>query len=99
MHKASRAMTVKKAYFDVKICNPTAQSYRNSSMEAVYRSQERGKCRQYEERIREVELSSFTPPVFSIFEGMGKSTAVTYKHLADLISAKLFIQRNYKFCL
>ena len=34
---------------------------------AVYRSQERGKCRQYEEQIREAEMSSFTPLVFLIF--------------------------------
>ena len=77
-----------RAFFDVRICNPTAQSYRKSSLEAVYRLQERGKRRQYEERIREVEMSSFTPLVFSIFGGMSKSTAVAYKHLADLISAK-----------
>ena len=77
-----------KAFFDVRICNPTAQSYCSSSLEAVYRSQERGKRRQYEERIREVEMSSFTPLVLSIFGGMSKSTLVAYKHLADLISAK-----------
>ena len=44
-----------RAFFDVMICNHTAQSYRNSSLEAVHRSQERGKPRQCEERIREVE--------------------------------------------
>ena len=49
-----------RAFFDVRICNPTAQSYHNSSLEAVYRSQERGKHRQYEERVREVKMSSFT---------------------------------------
>ena len=73
-----------RAFFDVRICNPTAQSYHNSSLEAVYQLQERGKRRQYEERIREVEMSSFTPLVFSIFGGMSKSTAAAYKHLADL---------------
>ena len=67
-----------RAFFDVRICNPTAQSYRKSSLEAVYRLQERGKRRQYEERIREVEMSSFTPLVLSIFGGMSKSTAVAY---------------------
>ena len=40
------------------ICNSTAQSNCNSSLEAVYRSQERGKRRQYEERIRKVDMSS-----------------------------------------
>ena len=77
-----------RAFFDVRICNPTAQSYLNSSLEAVYRSQERGKRRQYKECIREVEMSSFTPLVFSMFGGMSKSTAVAYKRLADLISVK-----------
>ena len=77
-----------RAFFNVRICNPTAQSYRNSSLEAVYRSQEREKRRQYEERINVVEMSSFTPLVFSIFGGMRKCTAVAYKRLADLLSVK-----------
>ena len=77
-----------RAFFDVRICNPTAQSYRNSSLEAVYRSQEREKRRQYEERINVVEMSSSTPLVFSIFGGMSKCTAVAYKRLADLLSVK-----------
>ena len=77
-----------RAFFDVRICNPTARSYRHSSLQSVYRSQERLKCRQYEERIRDVEMSSFTCLVFSIFGGMSKLTAVVYKRLADLLSAK-----------
>ena len=76
------------AFFDVRICNPTTQSFRNSSLEAVYRSQEREKRRQYEERINVAEMSSFTPLVFSIFGGMSKCTAVAYKRLADLLSVK-----------
>ena len=77
-----------RAFFDVRICNPTARSYRHSSLQAVYRSHERSKRRQYEERIRDVEMSSFTPLVFSIFGGMSKLTTVAYKRLADLLSAK-----------
>ena len=40
------------------------------------------------QRIRDVEMSSFTPLVFSIFGGMSKLTTVAYKRLADLLSAK-----------
>ena len=39
-----------RAFFDVKICNPTAQSYHNSSLEAVYQSQEQGSMKNTSER-------------------------------------------------
>ena len=32
-----------RAFFDVRICNPTAQSYCHPSLEAIYQSQKRGK--------------------------------------------------------
>lgn len=75
-----------RAFSDVRICNPTPRTYRNSCLEAVYQSQEQTKRRKYD--VREVEMSSFTPLIFSIFGGMSKLTNVAYKHLADLISIK-----------
>ena len=38
-----------RAFFDIRICNPNAPTYYNSSLEAIYRRQEKEKCRQYDE--------------------------------------------------
>jgi hypothetical protein len=84
-----------RAFFDIRVCNPNVQSYCNASLDAVYRRHEREKRRQYEERIIEVEMGSFTPLVFSIFGGMGKSATIAYKRLADLLSTK----RKELYCI
>ena len=46
------------------------------------------KKREYRDRVREVEYVSFTPLVFSTSGGMGKETAIAYKHLAGLPAEK-----------
>ena len=45
------------AYFDVKVFNPNASSYRGSQLSSLYRRFEQDKCRKYEQRIREVEMA------------------------------------------
>ena len=60
------------AFFDVRVFHPNARSYRNSSISAVYRCHEMMKKREYSDRVREVELASFTLLVFSTTGGMGK---------------------------
>ena len=55
-----------KAYFDVKVFNPNASSYRGSQISSLYRKFEKDKRRKYEQRIREVEMASFTG-TFSFF--------------------------------
>ena len=42
----------------------------------------------YEERVREVELGSFTPLVFSCSGGIGPLANIVYKRIANLISEK-----------
>ena len=59
------------AYFDVRVFNPFAQSYTNSSLSKCYRKHELEKKREYEERVREIEHGSFSPLVFSTAGGMG----------------------------
>ena len=54
------------ALFDVRVFNPFTESNRSSSStSSTYRKHERQKCRQYEQRVREVNNSSFCPLVFS----------------------------------
>ena len=76
------------AFFDVRVFHPNAPSYRNTSIPSLYRQHEMVKKREYGDRIREVEYAVFTPLVFSTTGGMGKETAVAYKHLAELLAEK-----------
>ena len=77
-----------RAFFDVRVFNPNAPTYRKLQLTSAYRRQEREKQLKYEQRIREVELGSFTPLVFSTSGGMSKSTTVAYKRLASLLANK-----------
>ena len=48
------------------VLNPLASSHQSSTIQAIYKSQEQEKKRAYEQRIREIEYRSFTPPVMSM---------------------------------
>ena len=77
-----------KAFFDVKVFNPLARSYRDLTLTHCYEKCEKMKKRQYGARIRDVEHGSFTPLIFSIQGGMSKETTVMYKRLASMITVK-----------
>ncbi len=70
------------AFFDVRVFNPYAPCYRNSTQNEL----EKKRC--YEERIREIEHGSFTPLVLSAAGGIGPAATIVYKRLASLISEK-----------
>ena len=74
-----------RSFFDVRVFNPSASSYRNTAVASLYRRFEREKQRRYEQRVREVEMGSFTPLVFSTFGGMGGAATTVYKRLASLL--------------
>ena len=82
-----------KTFFDVRVFNPTALSYRSTAVSSLYKRFEREKQRMYEQRVRDVEMSSFTPLVFSTFGGMGMAATIVFKRLASLIAA----QRNRSY--
>ena len=54
----------------------------------VYRNHERQKRNEYEERIREVDKSSFTPLVFSSSGGAGPAATTMVKRLANIYAEK-----------
>ena len=66
------------AFFDVRVFNPYAPCYRNSSLAQCYRKNELEKKRAYEERVHEVEHGSFSPLVFSAAGGMGSIASIVY---------------------
>ena len=76
------------AFFDIRVFHPNAQSYRNASIPSVYRRHELQKKREYGDRIREVELASFTPLVFATTGGMGREAVTFYRRLAELLSKR-----------
>ena len=77
------------AYFDVKVFNPTAATYRNKPLRSSYRQLEADKRRNYQDRIINVEHGSFRSPlIFTTSGGMGPTATTVYKRLASLLSAK-----------
>ena len=76
------------AFFDVRVFHPNAPSYRHTSIPTMYRKHEQAKKREYGDRIREVEMASFTPLVFATTGGMGREATAFYKRLADLLANK-----------
>lgn len=77
-----------RAFFDVRVFNPIAQSHRNTPLAQCYRQNEQEKKRAYEERVREVEHGTFSPLVFSTSGGMGPIATVVYRRIASLIAEK-----------
>ena len=61
-----------RTFFDVRVTYPNANSNMNKSLADVYRSNELQKKNCYNDRILNVEKSSFTPLVFTTTGGMGK---------------------------
>ena len=61
---------------------------RNTSIPYVYRRHEQHKKREYGDRVREVELASFTSLVFSTTGDMGREAVTFYRRLAELLSKR-----------
>ena len=74
-----------RAFFDVRVFNPTAQSNQQTSLSSTYRRHEMEKRRLYEQQIRDVEHSTFTPLVLSSTGGMGKAATTFYKRLSSML--------------
>ena len=77
-----------KAFFDVRVFNPLAPSYRSQSLSSAHKSNENEKKRKYRERIQNVEHGSFTPLVFTSFGGMSVECLKFFNHVSDKISEK-----------
>ena len=76
------------AFFDVRVCHPNAESYRDQEPQQISRIHENNKKRLYSRRVLDVEHGSFTPLVFTTTGGMGKECIRYHSGLAKLIAAK-----------
>ncbi len=77
-----------RTFFDVRVFNPHAGSNRQTSLAACYRKHEAIKKRAYEQRVREVEHSSFTPLVLSATGGLAMEATTFYKRLSARLADK-----------
>ena len=60
------------AFFDVRVCHPNADSYRDLDLKQIYKQHENDKKRFYTQRVMDVEQGTFTPLVFTTTGGMGE---------------------------
>ena len=81
------------AFFDIRVCHPNADSYKELSPKQIYKLHEDEKKRKYTSRIIEVENATFTPLVFTTTGGMSQECQRYHSRLAELISSKK--QENY----
>ena len=97
-----------KAFFDVKVFNPLAQTYLNQTLKAAHKTCEGGKKRKYGERVLNVEHGTFTPLIFSCLGGMSVECAHFYNRMADKLSEKrnitvsqsrMWVRTKLSFCL
>ena len=83
-----------RAFLDIKVVNPYAQTNAAMELGAMYRSHERQKKRKYNARIIEVEKGTFTPVVFSC-SGVAAPEA---SRLLKTIALKRAAKRDEKYC-
>ena len=78
-----------RTFFDVQVFNPTALSNRSTAVSSLYRQFECDKQRMYGQRVRDVEMGSFTPLVFSIlWECVIQILLSLRDYVASLIAAQ-----------
>lgn len=58
------------AFFDVRVFHPNAESYKDLTIQQIYRKHEDEKKRLYADRALEVERGTFTPLVFTTTRGI-----------------------------
>ena len=76
------------AFFDVRVCHPNADSYRDLDLKQIYKQHENDKKRLYTQRVMNVEQGTFTPLVLTTTGGMGEECKRYHNRLAELVAAK-----------
>ena len=76
------------AFFDVRVFHPKAESYKDLTIQQIYRKHEDEKKRLYANRVLEVERGTFTPLLFTTTRGMADECNCFHSRLVELISIK-----------
>ncbi|CAH3177509.1 unnamed protein product, partial [Porites lobata] len=72
--------------FDVRVCHPNADSYKDLTPKQIYKKHEKEKKRQYAERVMEIEQGTFTPLVSTTTGGIADECVKYHSRLAELIA-------------
>ena len=80
--------TWQRAFFDVRVFDPFAQSYSQKSLTTLFKAHEKEKKKKYSKRILEIEKATFTPLVFSVTGGCAKECDIVLKKLSHMIAEK-----------
>ena len=88
IHARNFWMRQRFAFFDVRVCHPNADSYRDLTPKQINKKHENEKKRQYAERVMEIEQGTFTPVVFTTTGGMADECVRYHSRLAELIADK-----------
>jgi len=81
-------MRYQRAFFDVKVSNLMAPSYREKSITATLARFEKQKKRAYNQRIIDIERGTFTPLIFGATGGTSRECSIFLNKLSDKISEK-----------
>ena len=76
------------AFFDVLVCHPNADSYKDLSPKQIYRQHENEKKRMYANRVMEVQQATFTLLVFTTAGGMAEECRRYHSRLTELLADK-----------
>jgi len=71
-------------FFDIRITHPTSQSYSGKSLAEIYQQHEKEKDK-YNQRLIDIEKSSFNHLVFTTSDGMSPECTRVNKGLAENI--------------
>ena len=81
-----------RTFFDVRVFNPYAPSNLCSNqtpcIQSSYRRHENEKRRKYEQRVVEIEQSTFVPFVLACTGGIGPAATLTLKRIGNLLAEK-----------
>ena len=75
-------------FFNVRVCQPNAESYKDLEPQQIYRTHGNEKKRLYSRRVLDIEHGTFTPLVFTTTGGMGNECLRYHSRLAELITIK-----------
>jgi len=82
----SKTSWTQKTFFDIRITYPTSQSYYGKSLAEIYQQPEKERKDKYNQRVIDIEKSSFNPLVFTTTGGMAPECNRVNKRLAEKIA-------------
>ena len=77
-----------RTFFDVRVFNPYAPSNQTPRIQTSYQRHENEKRKKYEQRVIEIEHSTFVPFVLTCTGGLGPAATLTLKRIGNLLAER-----------